>query len=252
MLYVSHKPQPLIRENSRKVRQMLPENISSPGGKEENERNSWWYKIFCLETFWNCSLATVGKSLRISHLGSALTSSISAPNKIQSFVKKTTVNHFSVSSSRWQLDLPWNGVRAEPCTVGSAVCLRYAAPSLPGSRSHLGSTALSSKASMEDLLRTTWKHSSMERERAGSQWSIDHSPGAATQPVRPVALPGSLWVARFPALTNWLLECWGGPYKSTMLVLMTPAYRAAGRHLHNCAKLTPLLIAFKWVRRIST
>lgn len=135
--------------------------------------------------------------------------------------KNPTVNHFSVSSFRWQLDLPWNGGRAEPCTVGSAACLWYAAPSLPGSRSHLGSTALSSKASMEDLLRTTWKHSSMERKRPGSQWSIDHSPGAATQPARPVALPGSLWVARFLALTSWLLECWGGSYKSTVLVLMT-------------------------------
>lgn len=99
---------------------MLPENISSPGGKEESERNSWWYKIFCLERFWNCSLATVGKSLWISHLGYVLTSAINAANKIQSFVKKKIVNHFSVSSSRWQLDLPWNRVRAEPRTVGSA------------------------------------------------------------------------------------------------------------------------------------
>lgn len=238
MLYVSRKPQPLIRENSRKVRQMLPENISSPGGKEENERNSCWYKIFCLERFWNCSLATVGKSLWISHLGSVFTSAINAPNKIQSFAKKPTVNHFSVSSCRWQLDLPWNGVRAEPCTVGCAVCLWYAAPSLPGSRSHLGSTALSSKASTQDLLRTTWKHSSMERKRPGSQWSIDHSPGAATQPARPLALPGSLRAARFPALTNWLLECWGGPYKSARLFLMTPAYRVAGGHLYDCTKLT--------------
>lgn len=189
---------------------MLPENISSPGGKEESERNSWWYKIFCLERFWNCSLATVGKSLWISHLGYVLTSAINAANKIQSFVKKK--NSKSLQCVILQVTA-WSTMKqSESRTSHSRICfcLWCAAPSVPGSRSHLGSTALSSKASMEDLLGTTWKHSSAERKRPGSQWSIDHSPGAATQPARPVALPGRLWVARFPALTNWLLECWGG------------------------------------------
>ena len=159
------------------------------------------------------------------------------------------MNHFSLSACRWQLDLTWNAVRAEPCTVGSAVCVRYTAPLLPGSRSHLGSTALSSKAGMEDLLRATWKHSSMERKRPGSQWSIDHTPGAATQPARHLALPGILRVARFPALTSWLLDCWGGCYKSAMWFLMTPTFRIAGGHLHGCTKLTSGLIAFKWGKK---
>lgn len=109
--------------------------------------------------------------------------------------------------------------------------------------------ALSSKASMEDLLRATWKHSSMERKRTGSWWGIDHSPGAATQPARHLALPGSLWVARFPVLTSWLLDCWDDCYKSAMGFLMTPGDRFAGGHLHSCAKLISCSVAFKWGKK---
>lgn len=87
MLCVSSGPQSLIRKNIQKIKADAARKSLPLEGRERMKDISWQCKIFYLERFWNGSLGAVGKSLRISYLGSVLISPINAPNKIQSFVK---------------------------------------------------------------------------------------------------------------------------------------------------------------------